>query len=220
MSGDINLDGVDDIAMWVPGRQGQTPSDAGEFHILVSDSVPTSPVATNLPSNMFGPYSPAPLGNDLFSTYGTDVALPLIGNFDPPIESAATGRSLGSLTNQHNPFDATRDGNVSALDALVVINAIQAQQVDFATNANLLRVVASMGGHQLDVSQDGKITVIDALFVINAMEIYTAESEQVPNPAPIDEAAWPAATERVFEAFGNRDDEDELMTYLCHDLQM
>ena len=220
VSGDINLDGVDDIAMWVPGRQGQTPSDAGEFHILVSDSIPASPVATNLPSNVFGPYSPAPLGNDLFSTYGTDVALPLIGNFDPPIESAATGRSLGSLTNQHNPFDATRDGNVSALDALVVINAIQAQQVDYAPNANLLRVVASMGGHQLDVSQDGKIAVIDALLVINAMEISNAESEQVPNPAPIDESAWPAATEQVFEAFGNRDDEDELMTYLCHDLQM
>ena len=80
-----------------PVAQGQTPSDAGEFHILVSDSIPASPVATNLPSNVFGPYSPAPLGNDLFSTYGTDVALPLIGNFDPPIESAATGRSLGSL---------------------------------------------------------------------------------------------------------------------------
>ena len=102
----------------------------------------------------------------------------------------------------------------------MVINAIQAQQVDFAPNANLLRVVASMGGHQLDVSQDGKITVIDALLVINAMEISNAESEQVPNPAPIDESAWPAATERVFEAFGNRDDEDELMTYLCHELQM
>ena len=221
VSGDVNLDGVDDIAMWVPGRQGQTPGDAGEFHILVSDSVPASPAATNLPSNIFGPYSPAPLGNDLFSTFGTDVALPLIGNFDPPIESQGITTPVGSLTNQDNPLDTTRDGQVSALDALVILNAIQAQKVDFDPNATPLRVVASMGGHQLDVSQDHRITVLDALLVINAMETYDGESEQVSPLSTVNEAAWTTATERVFELLGNQKlgdhDEDDELKLSIHD---
>lgn len=224
VTGDVNLDGIDDIAMWVPGRQGQTPSDAGEFHILVSDSVPATPAATNLPSNVFGPYSPAPLGNDLFSTFGTNVALPLIGNFDPPIESEGITAPIGSLTNQDNPLDTTRDGRVSTLDALVIINAIQSQKVDFDLNANPLRAVASMGGRQLDVSQDRKITVFDALLVINAMATSSAEGEQVAPLSPINEATWTTATERVFERWGeqelrHRDEEHELMASIHHGLR-
>jgi len=223
VSGDVNLDGVDDIAMWVPGRQGQTPADAGEFHILVSDSVPASPAATNLPSNIFGPYSPAPLGNDLFSTFGTDVALPLIGNFDPPIESEGSNAFVGSLTNQDNPLDTTRDGQVTTLDALVIINALRSQKVEFDPNANPLRVVASMGGYQLDVSQDRQVSALDVLLIINAMEVFSAESEQVSSFSPVNEAAWTTATEQVFERLGNQEighqnGDHELMPSIHHGL--
>ena len=33
----MNLDGVADIVLWVPGREGQLPKESGEFHFLVSD---------------------------------------------------------------------------------------------------------------------------------------------------------------------------------------
>ncbi len=40
LAGDVNLDGIDDIVLWVPGREGQLPKEAGEFYFLVSDAIP------------------------------------------------------------------------------------------------------------------------------------------------------------------------------------
>ena len=108
LAGDMNLDGVDDIVVWVPGRKGTGPNDHGEFHFLVSDN----PNAA-LPSNVFGPFSPAPLGNDLEAQFGDDFALPLLGNFDPPVKPTSTTPSAGLMTNLLNPLDTNMDGNVT-----------------------------------------------------------------------------------------------------------
>lgn len=100
VAGDLNLDGIDDIGLWVPGRSGQLPGRAAEWYFLISD-VPTDafPAAGAIIAPNYGtvnyldhPFSPQPLGNDLFAQYGDEFALPLFGNFDPP----PTGLSQGS----------------------------------------------------------------------------------------------------------------------------
>ena len=103
VAGDMNLDGVDDIVLWVPSQEGQLPKESGEFHFLVSDNVR----GICCPSNVFDPFSPAPLGNDLISQFGDDFALPLLGNFDPPIagDGGNAATFVGSLTNELNPLD-------------------------------------------------------------------------------------------------------------------
>jgi hypothetical protein len=73
------------------------------------------------------PFSPAPLGNDLFAQFGDNFALPIVGNFDPPVAKStaptvtALAPLLGSTTmaamsvngEAWYSFQALRSGTVS-----------------------------------------------------------------------------------------------------------
>ena len=212
VTGDFNLDGVDDIGLWVPGQEGQLPKEAGEFHILLSDEIPDydgpdEGVEIIGPSSLFEPFSPAPLGNDLHAQFGDGFALPLVGNFDPPVAGDGGGTAiLGSLTNLANRFDTNGDGNVTALDALVVINAMSREgELNLSTP---LRAVASMNGFQLDASRDGAISALDALQVINELgRQAAANAEQV---------SWAAAADNTIGGLDD-DDDDDLLRLLAAD---
>jgi hypothetical protein len=171
VTGDVNLDGIDDIVMWVPGREGQLPKNSGEFHFLVSDHP-----AAGVPSSIFNPFSPAPLGNDLQASFGDDFALPLIGNFDPPVTRTNRPAVASPLTNVASPLDTNLDGRITALDALLVVNELpDTIRYDYS---NPIRLAASLGGRRLDANGDGRITALDALRVINGLDSHTAaESE-------------------------------------------
>lgn len=65
-------------------------------------------------------------------------------------------------TNPLQPLDVNRDGNVSALDALRVINAMGRSENGVADPSTSI-------GNFIDVSGDGQGTALDALRVINAM---------------------------------------------------
>ncbi len=212
VAGDFNLDGADDIAMWVPGREGQLPKEAGEFHFLISDNLPAVPLVTTLPSTVFDPFSPAPLGNDRIAQFGDDFALPLLGNFDPPVSVDSGGpTALGSLTNDLNPYDTNADGVVTPLDVLHVLNALNRGKTNQVSQP--LRALASFGGYYLDVSRDGNITPLDALQVINALSKIAKPSGEAPtNSAPVD--AWSAAVDSVFADPGDDDEEDDLLDLL------
>ncbi len=116
VAGDINLDGVDDIGLWVPGRSGQLPERAAEWYFLISD-IPGNPslgsqsiVAPFGTANLLDhPFSPKPLGNDLFAQYGDEFALPLFGNFDPP-PSGVRGGGSGVLQSTVGLFDPSAAG--------------------------------------------------------------------------------------------------------------
>lgn len=161
VTGDLNLDGVDDLGLWVPYRSGQIPEEAAEWFFLVSDS----------PTGLFSPYSPAPLGNDLFAQFGFDAALPVFGNFDPPVAtpgsgSVTTNAALIPATNTRNPanrFDTNVDGAVTALDVLTIIN-------------HLNRIPSTLAIRYLDVSGDSYITARDALQIINRLNAAPAAS--------------------------------------------
>jgi Ca2+-binding RTX toxin-like protein len=215
VAGDFNLDGIDDIGLWVPGQEGQLPKNAGEFHILLSDDVPDfgdvdDPVTAIGPSNIFGPFSPAPLGNDLQAQFGDGFALPLVGNFDPPVSGNGGNGVLGSLTNLDNRFDTNRDGRVSALDALVVINAMAQEGFEHLDLSTPSRAIALLGGYQLDASGDGSISALDALQVINELsrQSVTATGEQID---------WAASADSVIADLG--DDDDDLLALLASDLE-
>lgn len=204
VAGDYNLDGIDDIGLWVPHQEGQLPKEAGEFHFLISDNVAANP------SSVFNLFSPAPLGNDLHAQFGDDFALPLFGNFDPPVVGDSGGTSfLAELTNDLNPLDTTVDGKVTARDALVVINALN--RTDFDPGSNPLRVVSSLGGYRLDASGDGDITSLDALRVINGLAV-------INNAASLnaESVSWATAADDVLGDLDD-DEDDDLISLLASD---
>ena len=204
VTGDINLDGIDDLVLWVPKQAGQLPKDSGEFHFLVSDRT------SALPRNVFDPFSPSPLGNDLISQFGDDFALPVFGNFDPPIADDGNGATfIGSQINPLNPLDTNVDGNVTALDALVVINSLARNDFNQVTVPS--RIAATSNGFRLDASQDGVISALDALRVINGLGQVTLESE-----AAGEQSVWATSADSVFSGLGE-DDDDDLLAQLAAD---
>src|SRR5262249_61656860 len=84
IAADFNADGIDDIGLLVTQHAGVTPSDAAEWFILVSTGTPI----TGEVNTLNHPFKPAPFGNDLYAIFGNAAALPVVGNFDPPVASS------------------------------------------------------------------------------------------------------------------------------------
>lgn len=115
----MNLDGIDDIGLWVKDRQGTLPRNSGEYFFWVSDRSDPNPAI------VFDSYSPDPLGNDLFAEFGDELGLPIFGKFDPPV--VGSGSDLNPLHNTPSPLDVDREGFVSPLDVLVVVNVLNSR---------------------------------------------------------------------------------------------
>ncbi len=109
IAGDMNADGIDDLGLWVPDREGVTPGEGSEWYFLLSGNddfapfgqpdtvldriVPADDPIDGLPVVEF---DPVPFGRDNFAQFGDDYAIPLVGNFDPP--------SPGELANDPDPL--------------------------------------------------------------------------------------------------------------------
>ncbi|MDB5339519.1 MAG: peptidase domain protein [Planctomycetaceae bacterium] len=82
-AGDFNLDGITDIGLMVPNRDGASPSvSTAEYYIFQSIAAAAVPGTAAALNHQF---SPTPLGVDLYAQFGTNVSVPLVGNFDPPV---------------------------------------------------------------------------------------------------------------------------------------
>ncbi|TWU37533.1 Dockerin type I repeat protein [Novipirellula aureliae] len=79
-------------------------------------------------------------------------------------------------------FDCNHDGNVTAADALLIINRLGTKQVAYDA--------------LLDVNHDNKVTAGDALMVINELQ-QTPQVTQPPVDAPLSEAMDEAVSEAV-----------------------
>jgi hypothetical protein len=152
VAGDLNLDGIDDLGLRVSNRQGSPTPNIAEWYFLVSDHP-----GQYLPSKIFDPYAPSPLGNDLFAQFGDYFSLPIMGNFDPPVGSGSDG---ASLTNSLNAMDVNNDGVVSAIDVLTIINYINA-------GSAYIDLANTPGAGYPDVDGDHFITPSDVIKVIN-----------------------------------------------------
>ncbi|MEM9368961.1 MAG: dockerin type I domain-containing protein [Planctomycetota bacterium] len=106
-----------------------------------------------------------------------------------------------------NPLDAgdvNANGEVTALDALLIINRLN-QHGDTDLAGDIDTILADDGFHFYDVSGDGQATALDALRTINllnqadqANEVSTAHSEPV---------VWASAADAVFQ---DTEDDPEL----------
>ena len=168
--GDLNLDGVDDLGLWVAGSPDMIGEGKAEWYFLISDRVPLhQPGSVTLASLLFDAFSPNPLGNDIFANYGDRYALPVFGNFDPPLVASDGYEPAGhrlSATNPINAWDVNADGHVSPLDALLVINRLNATGT---TSLPDIMIEYEAAAPFLDVSGDRVVSPLDALWVINRL---------------------------------------------------
>jgi hypothetical protein len=121
--------------------------------------------------------TPIPVGTDRLVSLGNRFALPLIGNFSSslsPRNDTTPGNGTNNpFFNERSPFDVNDDGFISPLDALLVINlldAAAAQRADTASPSN--------GASRIywDTNNDTHLSPLDAILVINAMEAETTSA--------------------------------------------
>ncbi len=98
-------------------------------------------------------------------------------------------------------YDVNRDGYVTALDALRIINRMNA--ID--ASGESVGVTGSESGtlQDEDVNADGMISALDALMVINLLNASEAEGEPIVS-------SWSSAVDDVFDNFGLSDDDEVL----------
>ena len=102
---------------------------------------------------------------------------------DPPVnDPPVNGAELSPWQNRQNKFDVSGDQRVSAVDALMVINAI-------GRNAGqMIAVTDTVSDSFTDVNGDFVVSVLDALMVINSLTQgrIVAEAELVAPQAPLE----------------------------------
>jgi hypothetical protein len=158
VAADMDQDGIDDVGLWVPDRAGVSPVEAGEWYFLVSagETIPQRIVA----EHGVAQFEPVPFGHDLFASFGDEFAVPVLGNFDPPVTPTAAGAWSVGGTNPDDARDVNGDGLVTPLDALVLINELNVTGPRPAA-------VSQPAGPYYDVTRDGALTATDALIIVN-----------------------------------------------------
>jgi hypothetical protein len=84
VAADMDRDGVTDFGLFVPGRTQNGPASPAEWYWLVSNDAAHTKRITGQVNTQNHPFDPTPLGHDLYAQFGSQFALPLVGNFDPP----------------------------------------------------------------------------------------------------------------------------------------
>jgi hypothetical protein len=160
VAADFDGDGIDDIGLWVPDRAGVAPSESAEWYLLISANrtIQQRLLADGgVLINGRIDFKPTPFGFDRYAQFGDEFGLPVVGNFDPPLTSLSDS---GGQTNLQNPLDANNDGEVTPLDALLVINLLNNPEVQ--TSVSLYPQAPFT-----DINQDGEVTPLDALLIFN-----------------------------------------------------
>ncbi|HTN74876.1 MAG TPA: dockerin type I domain-containing protein [Pirellulaceae bacterium] len=172
---DWNRDGIDDLGLWLPDSN-TSPDTAQWYFVLSGEQADGTPIPLVLSGSV--PDAPehrvrwdeanqersfvfTPGAGDFALLFGVKTALPLVGNFDPLPQKAASG-SPGQFTNPTNPLDVDNDGEITVTDAAYLVNNINA--FGFRTLTSTLR---TPDGPFYDVDGDRQITAIDALTIIN-----------------------------------------------------
>ena len=249
VAADMNMDGIEDLGLWVPPRDGVTPVEEAEWYFLVSGLTanntggPGNPTigfnigptitgsgdpgpgsylvnttasylaggqaavdylrgrvvldplfpGSGLPSPNIVRYDPTPFGNDLYMQFGDEFALPLLGNFDPPV-SGGTGNG-NVATNPRHALDVNNDGYVTPVDALLVIN-----HMNLNNGTTAVPTSGFLSAPFLDVNGDNYVSPSDALDIINFMN----------SPSEGEGEAADAFFSELGEGEGESDDDDIL----------
>ena len=220
VAADMNMDGFDDIGLYVPNRAGASPDDSGaEWYFLMSGMVQNNDnngpatlgpsIIDRIVSDPLGGgnvvrYTPVPFGNDLYIQYGDAFGLPVLGNFDPPV----TPSSGGTPEPTRDPLDVNNDGKISAFDALLIVNHMNQHGPGAAPPSS-----QSQQAPYLDVNGSGTVTASDALAIVNYLNANASATEQ---PAAEGEA------DEFFSSLGTSSttsQSDDVLALLADDLE-
>ncbi len=91
VAADMDQDGIADIGVYTPDGSGATGTSASEWYWFVSNFVEPTPGTVTVFSSPGRKFTQTPLGNDIFAKFGNTYAMPIVGNFDPPL-SVQSGR--------------------------------------------------------------------------------------------------------------------------------
>lgn len=91
--------------------------------------------------------------------------------YDPLEATEASDTAIEELVSEPIPFDANGDDQVSALDALVIINALARQ------NSGEAEQTLATSSSPLDVNKDGIVSALDALVVINQLSRSSSDAD-------------------------------------------
>jgi hypothetical protein len=187
VAGDINQDGIDDLGLYAPQEGAGTPDEQAFFHLMITQGGPplwnvtaangSQAFAAAVPTDLVGNpaaagaifvqlnFKPIPFGNDTLATFGEDFAVPLLGNFDPPV-GPAIGTPEDPIggpetdTNLRNTLDVNDDGVVSVGDLIAVVLAIR-------TAGGLHPASRDNAAPYSDVNANGIVSVQDLLLIVD-----------------------------------------------------
>lgn len=117
VAADMDQDGIDDIGLWVPRTSAQPPRPESEWYFLLSsdpqreERVPGTIVTIN------HAFEPVPFGDDLYAEFGDERAMPIVGNFDPPVTDQSSTPLPSPSVVTPDP-DTNGDGSVDGFDFL------------------------------------------------------------------------------------------------------
>jgi hypothetical protein len=121
--------------------------------------------------------------------YGSNDAVPAAS-----IHFGTVSIAVGALS----PLDVSGDGQITPLDALIVINAINEQ---FASGIRDGSLPIDDDAGRLDVSRDGLLTAVDALIVINRLNgVTTSTTEETASPTNCEGEGSPAIADQYLLA--------------------
>ena len=117
VTADFDQDGIDDIGLWVPRNSAQSNRPIAEWYFLVSGdpSIAARNAAAGMANLVDHPFEPVPFGNDLYAEFGDELALPIVGNFDPPVVAEDP-----TTQNEAETGDFDQDGDVDGSDFLAM----------------------------------------------------------------------------------------------------
>ena len=205
VAADFDQDGIDDIGLWVPRNSSATPRNQAEWYIKISGGdapVPGTAVALN------HPFTPVPFGNDKYVEFGDDLALPIVGNFDPPVASGGT--PVAPVVSQPQPTGSISTASISS--SVVMDGDLDANgRIDMADLA-LWRSSFSTNMAIADANGDGSANSLDYLFIRERMgqtaSGFAAAQAPVSTAATMGPAAessesLPVASFAAFASFGS-----------------
>ncbi|TWT82310.1 Dockerin type I repeat protein [Planctomycetes bacterium CA13] len=129
--------------------------------------VPLDSISFEADDPRFDPFDPvAASPTPLLATTEISSVSPAVSSPTPDPETDAEGENI---------FDVNRDGDITALDALIVINEVQKNSTSLQTDGESERVAEDITTKmQVDVNRDGQLSALDALLVINELSRRTA----------------------------------------------
>jgi hypothetical protein len=111
VAADMDQDGIDDIGLWVPRNSAGDNRIIAEWYFLVSNHFQVEDgIAVGNISHLNHPFSPAPFGFDIYAEFGDEMAMPIVGNFDPPVAAIPTVSVVNTQAGDYNGDDVV-DGD-------------------------------------------------------------------------------------------------------------